>query len=203
MTIGKLLQYAAVLTGATLFWFAAQPARAGIGTERPGFTGERAHTCTTSTHSVRQLAMIDHTSDGGFQCFGVLVEGDTVRAIRLERHNFNPGAGTEQIRVVEYPTTAVDSRRGAVIDGVPGHDAIVLRGHISNPSGTGELEISYLFNGLTGEFRTCRMVLGRTPNAGWRLVNHRDQPISLIGVRIREMPVIGVVGIANLEGACS
>jgi hypothetical protein len=150
--------------------------------------------------------MIDHTSDGGFQCLGVSVEGDSVKAIRLERHSFASEAGhlaSELIKVVEIPTTVVDSRHGAVIDGIPGHDAILLRGHFSTPAGTGELEISYLYNGLTGEFHTCQIALDRTSNAGWRLVNRLDQTISLIGVRVREVPVIGVVGIANLEGACT
>jgi hypothetical protein len=203
MRNGRLVKFAAALAGAALAMLAGQSAQAGIGTERPAGRAEGQNACSNSTHAMRQLAMIDHTSDGGFQCLGVSVEGDTVQAIRLERHSFSPDTGIEQIKVVEYPTTTVDSRRGAVIDGVPGHDAIVLRGHFSNLSGTGKLEISYLFNGITGEFRTCQMVLGRTANAGWRLVNRLDQPISLIGVRIREVPVIGVVGIANLEGACS
>jgi hypothetical protein len=188
MRNGRLIKFAAALAGAALVVFAGQSAQAGIGTERPAGRAEGQNACSNSTHAMRQLAMIDHTSDGGFQCLGVSVEGDTVQAIRLERHSFSPDTGIEQIKVVEYPATTVDSRRGAVIDGVPG---------------TGKLEISYLFNGITGEFRTCQMVLGRTANAGWRLVNRLEQPVSLIGVRIREVPVIGVVGIANLEGACS
>jgi hypothetical protein len=162
--------------------------------------------CTRSTHSIRHLAMIDHTSDGGFQCLGVLVEGDVVKAIRLERHSFTAGPGqpaTERIGVVEYPATIVDSRRGAVIDGVPGYDAIVLRGRFARPPDRGELEISYLYNGLTGEYHSCPIELDRTPATGWQLVNRLDQPISLIAVRLRQLPVIGTVGIANLEGACS
>ncbi len=164
---------------------------------------ETADACTTSTRSIRQLAMIDHTSDGGFQCLGVFVQGDTIKAIRLEKHKPTTGhPGAEQVNVIQYPTEAVDSAHGAVIDGIPGHDAIVLRGHFSTPPGTGELRISYLYNGLTGEFHSCPIGLDRTPNAGWRLVNGRDQTVSLIGVRIRQLPLIGVVGIANLEGAC-
>ena len=168
--------------------------------------GAQAQTCTRSTHSIRQLAVIDHTSDGGFQCIGVFVDGDTVKAIRLERHNFVAAPGrpeTEQVTVVEYPTATVDSRHGAVIDGIPGHDAILLRGRFPATSGRGDLEISYLYNGLTGEYRSCQIELDRTPNTGWRLVNSADQPISLIMVRLRQLPMIGTVGIANLEGACS
>ena len=161
-------------------------------------------TCSRSTHSIRQLAVIDHTSDGGFQCIGVFVEGDTVKAIRLERHSFVASPKeTEQVNVVEYPASTVDSRRGAVIDGIPGHDAILLRGHFPAATGHGDLEISYLYNGLTGEYRSCQVELDRTSNTGWRLVNRLAQPISLIMVRLRQLPIIGTVGIANLEGACS
>lgn len=199
MVIGKLIP---VRTGMAALVLAISPVPAGMGAEHPGAApGRPSQTCTNSTRSIRQLAMIDHTSDGGFQCVGVFVEGDTVKALRLERHSFVLAA--EQIKVVEFSTSIVDSLHGAVIDGVPGHDAIVLRGHFATPPGTGELEISYLYNGITGEFHSCQIVLNRTPNAGWRLVNRLDQPISLIGVRIRQLPVIGVIGIANLEGACT
>jgi hypothetical protein len=136
----------------------------------------------------------------------VSVEGDTVKAIRLERHVFASAVGqpaAEQIKIVEFPATILDSLRGAVIDGIPGHDAIVLRGHFSAPPDKGEFEISYLYNGLTGEYHRCQIELDRTPNTGWRLVNRLDQTISLIMVKLRQIPVIGTVGIDNLEGACT
>ena len=150
--------------------------------------------------------MIDHTSDGGFQCLGVYVEGDTVKAIRLERHSFTSGDGRpapERIKVIEFPPAIADTRQGVVIDGIPGHDAIVLRGNFSSSPDRGELVLSYLYNGLTGEYHSCPIALDRTQGSGWRLINRFDQPISLIMVRIRQLPVIGVVGIANLEGACT
>jgi hypothetical protein len=204
MIIGK---WVPVLTGIAAIGLAISSALAGIQPEHsPAGRGGPTQTCANSTRSIRQLAMIDHTSDGGFQCLGVFVEGDTVKAIRLERHSFADVAGhpePEQVKVAEFPPTTVDSLRGAVIDGVPGHDAIVLRGHFSTPPGTGKLEISYLYNGLTGEFHSCRIGLDRTPNAGWRLVNRFDQTISLIGVRVRQLPMVGVIGIAILEGACT
>jgi len=203
MVIGKLIRCSSLAAVAAAAWLAITPARAGIGTERPTAEAGRPQACMNSTSSIRQLAMIDHTSDGGFQCIGVSLDGDTVKAIRLERHSPGSDNGSEQIKVVEYPMTIVDSLHGAVIDGIPGHDAILLRGRSSTPSGAGKLDISYLYNGITGEFHSCQIVLDRTPGVGWRLINRLDQPISLIGVRIRQLPVIGVVGIATLEGACS
>ena len=141
-------------------------------------------------------------SANGAAVVGMVVEGETIKAIRLERHSFTAGRpDSELIKVVQYPVTSLDTHQGAVIDGVPGHDAIVLRGDLSGPPG--KLEISYLYNGLTGEYHTCKMGLDRSSNTGWRLVNRLDQTISMIGVRIRQIPVIGTVGIANLEGACT
>ncbi len=162
--------------------------------------------CTTSTHSIKQLALIDSTSEGGFQCLGVDVEGGAVKAIRLERHNYTSGAGqpgSEQVKVLEFPASTVDSGSGAVIDGIPGHDAIVLRGRLSTSPGRAELVLSYLFNGLTGEFHSCPVTLDSTPRTGWRLINRYDQTISRIVVKIRRVPLFGTVGIENLEGACT
>jgi len=163
-------------------------------------------TCTPSTNSTKQLLMIDNTSEGGFQCLGVSLEGGTVKAVRLERHGFSSAIGqpvSEQIRVLEFPAAVVDSRQGAIIDGIPGHDAIVLRGRFSAVPGKVELIMSYLFNGITGEFHSCPVTLDSTPETGWRLLNRYDQTISHILVTIRQVPVIGTIGIADLAGACT
>jgi hypothetical protein len=177
------------------------PVLAGIGAETPLRAPSRPDlTCTRSTGSTQQLAMIDSSSDGGFQCLGVSLEGNSVKAIRLETHHL---AAPLPVRVTEFPPTVVESNHGAVIDGIPGHDAIILRGHFSPRSGPPVLEISFLYNGVTGEYHSCQMLLDRTPETGWRLINSRDQPVSHIVVRIRELPVIGMIGIADLEGACA
>jgi hypothetical protein len=191
-----------ILTGlVVLALTAGSPVLAGIGADSPLRAPSRPDlTCSRSTSSTRQLAMIDSTSEGGFQCLGVSLEGHTVKAIRLEAHRF---AAARQIKVTEFPPATVESNRGAVLDGIPGHDAIVLHGNFSTPSGRPVLELSFLYNGITGEYRTCQLSLDQTPDTGWRLVNSRDQPVSHIVVRIRQLPVIGIVGIADLEGACA
>lgn len=207
MTIGMLLRHTSVLIGISALLLANAPVKPAIAADRPAAApGRPNESCMRSTHSIRQLAMIDHTSDGGFQCLGVFVDGETVKAIRLERHSFASGAGrpaSEHIKIVEFPPTIVESPQGAVIDGIPGHDAIVLHGRLPSPPGNGTLEISYLYNGFTGEYHSCQIALDRMPNSGWRLVNRFDQTVSLIMVRLRHLPVIGVVGIDTLEGACT
>jgi hypothetical protein len=183
------------------------PVFAAIGHANPAAVpGQPNEACANSTKVLKQLAMIDNASDGSFQCLGVSLDGDTVRAIRVETHSFSSAARrkeTEKVKIEAFSRAVVESSRGAVLDGVPGHDAIILSGHFAAPSGKAELVTTFLYNGFTSEYRSCEIRLDRTPNTGWRLVNRLDQTISHIMVRTREIPLIGTFGIANLEGACT
>jgi hypothetical protein len=162
--------------------------------------------CSESTASTIQLALIEKSGDREFQCLGVSLDGDTIKAIRLETHN-PPAAGRPtdqvQIKIEEFPQAVIESSHGAVLDGVPGHDAIVLRGHFSTPPGKAELVVSYLFNGFTSDYHSCQLTLAQTPETGWRLVNRLDQTVSHIVIQTRQIPMFGVYGIAILEGACT
>jgi hypothetical protein len=165
-----------------------------------------AEICTNSPGSIQQLATIEKPGEDQFQCLGVVLNGDRVKALRLETHKFTSRdrqAEAEAVEVTEFPLSVVESRRGAVLDGIPGHDAIILQGNFSMPSDRTELVASYLYNGFTGEYRSCSIALDRTSDAGWRLVNGFDQTVSHIVVRTRDMFVIGPFGIANLDGACT
>jgi hypothetical protein len=162
--------------------------------------------CPNSTGSIQQLATIEKPGEDNFQCLGVTFEGDAVTAFRLETHSLarrDRDAKSAEVKVTEFPLAEVASSRGAVLDGIPGHDAIILRGNLSTPSNQTKLVASYLYNGFTGEYRSCSITLDRTPDAGWRLVNHLDQTVSRIVVRTRDMFVLGPFGIANLDGACA
>lgn len=162
--------------------------------------------CGSSSASVGHLVRIGNATERRFQCLGLSLEGETIKAIRLETHSFVPSRGNpdaQLIDVTEFSPAMLDSDHGAVLDGVPGHDAIILRGHLSTLPGKTQILTSYLYNGFTGEYRSCQITLDREPNAGWRLVNRFGQPISNIIVKTREMPIIGAFGIASLVGACS
>ena len=163
------------------------------------------HACTSFTTATKQLAMIDSTGDNSFQCLGLSLDGDTVTAIRLETHGIaSAGQHTDlqPIKIVKFPKAVMESGRGAVLDGRPGHDAIVLRGHVPTAPGTAELVISYLYNGITDEYRSCKLTLRWASDSGWRLTDGFDQVVSHINIVTRSIPVVGVIGIANLEGAC-
>jgi hypothetical protein len=162
-------------------------------------------TCTNSSDSIQHLATIDTARDGSFQCLGLSLAGNAVKAIRVETHTlartgWRPQA--EQVTIAEFSVAVIESSHGAVLDGVPGHDAIILQGHFSTPPDTADLVTSYLYNGFTGEYRSCHISLARVPDDGWRLLDRFGQPISHIVVRTRQMPLIGMFGIANLDGAC-
>jgi hypothetical protein len=181
------------------------PVRAAIGPGNPGAAPARSdETCTQSTESIRLLAMIDSTHEDKFQCLGLYLEGDTVKGIRLETHSFasaHRDPGSEQVEITEFAVAVVESSRGAVLDGVPGHDAIILQGHLSTAPVTAKLV--YLYNGITNEYRSCPITIDRGPDAGWRLVNRFNQTVSHIVVRTRRIPLVGPFGIAELEGACT
>jgi hypothetical protein len=176
------------------------------GANAPAVPGRPSETCAQSNPSFTQLAMIDNETDGSFQCLGVSADGGTIKGIRVETHRFSSPArrkNTERVTVEDYPESVIESSHGAVLDGVPGHDAIILRGHLSPSSGRMELVTSFLYNGFTSEYRSCQITLDHSPDAGWHLVNGRDQTVSHIMVKTREIPLIGTFGIANLEGACT
>jgi hypothetical protein len=162
--------------------------------------------CKASTTSIKQLAIIDTTGDGDFQCLGLSLDIDSIKTIRLESHHFpTPGrpADSETIEVKEFPPDVLDSSQGAVLDGVPGHDAIILRGHLAIPPAPSDLVLSYLYNGITGTYLDCKLSLERSDGTTWRLLDHDGKAISHIVVRTRELPWVGgIIGIASLDGAC-
>ena len=180
--------------------------KASGGANAPAVPGRPSETCAKSNASFTQLAMIDNETDGSFQCLGVSLDGGTIKAIRVETHRFASPARrkeTERVTVEDYPEAVIESSHGAVLDGVPGHDAIILRGHLSPSSGRLELVTTFLYNGFTSEYRSCEITLDHSADGGWHLVNGRDQTVSHIMVRTREIPLIGTFGIATLEGACT
>jgi hypothetical protein len=131
------------------------------------------------------------------------VEHGTVVALRLETHHVPASGRQAGVSIEEFPLAVVESSHGAVLDGVPGHDAIILRGHFPKAPAKVELMTTFLYNGFTNEYRSCPITLDREPNGGWRLLNRFNQIVSHIAVRTREMPVIGAFGIADLEGVCT
>lgn len=200
---GRMMAWAG-FAAAVLAGFSVSNATGGA--NQPTVPGRPGDTCAKSTAAFTQLAMIDNETDGSFQCLGVALDNGAIKAIRVETHRFSSPArrkDTERVTVEAYPESVLESSRGAVLDGVPGHDAIVLRGHFSRSSGRLELVTSFLYNGFTSEYRSCQITLDHTPAAGWHLVNGRDQTVSHIMVKTREIPLIGTFGIANLEGACT
>jgi hypothetical protein len=196
-----------ILAGMIAVALASCPVLAAAGSESPPASpGQPSRTCANSTDAIKQLAVLTKAGNGDFQCLGVVLDGNAVKEIRVETHSFaSPGQppGQEQIKVDEYPQTMIEGDHGAVLDGVPGHDAIILRGHFPPPLGKAKLVFSYLYNGFTSDYHSCEITLGQAADSSWHLANQLDQTITHIIVRTRRLPLIGDYGIANLEGACS
>jgi hypothetical protein len=189
------------------FALASLPVLAATGPETPSAAvGQPNAACAHSNSSMTYLAVIDNSGKSGFQCLGLTLSGEVIRAFRTETHSFVSGRGSvdvELVKIAEFSTAVLESNHGAVLDGVPGHDAIILQGHLPTPPDNAKLVISYLYNGFTGDFRSCEIRLEWAPGSGWRLIDRFHRTISHIVIRIRTIPLIGMFGIADLEGACS
>jgi hypothetical protein len=183
--------------------FAGYSAHSAIGEADPSIMHSHQNwACARSTDTVKQLAVIENSAEGTFQCLGLSLEGGTVRAIRLETHSYtsppgHPDAGAWSSRIF------LRSRQPVRFWTAFRPRAYHLQGNLSTPFRKKRLVTSYLYNGFTGEYRSCEIALDRVPDAGWRLVNRFDQTISHIVVKTRQMPLIGDFGIASLDGACS
>ena len=162
----------------------------GEGTERAG--------------AVQQLAKVVNSRDDSFHCVGLTLKVDAISAIRFETHRFSGAQRqiAEPVKVEEFPIGQIESLGGAVLEGQPGHDAIILQGRFARPSITADLNIRYLHNGITGQYRSCQVTLGRGADARWHLTNARHQDVELISVRTWALPLVGTAGIANLDGVC-
>lgn len=166
----------------------------------------RAAACNTGSATVQQLAAIFNTRDDNFQCLGVKVDGAVITALRVESHRLVARGGatvSDHVEIDEFPVAQIESRQGAVLDGAKGHDAVIVQGRVPPAGGDVELVTSFLYNGLTGEYRSCRVTLDRRADAAWHLVNQYNETVSRIVVRTRNIPVLGTIGIADLEGACT
>jgi hypothetical protein len=160
----------------------------------------------SNSEKVQFLAKISNTRDNDVQCLGIKLDGNAIEALQVETHRLVAASDAtiaDHVKVAEFPVAQIESQQGAVLDGAQGHNAVILQGHAS-PSGSNvELVTSYLYNGLTGEYRSCRVTLDHSADAAWRLVNQYNETVSRIVVRTRSVPLLGTIGIANLDGACT
>ena len=164
--------------------------------------------CAKASPSVQPLAKIINTRDASFNCLGLSVDARTnIRAIRFEKHEpaaarKNEGQSAGDVSVREFTASEIASERGAVLDGVPGHDAVVLRGAVDAAQTNVPLVVSFLHNGLTGEYRACRVALARGADENWRLLDAELRPVSLVVVKTWALPLVGTIGIDAMQGIC-
>jgi len=165
--------------------------------------------CSSSSGQVQHLAKVVNTRDDNYHCLGVSVDAEAnISGIRFETHDViadraNPTPDLREVRVRDFSLAEISSQHGAVLDGVPGHDAVVLQGDIPPEAAAASLAVRFLYNGITGESRECSITLNRGLKQNWRLTNSHRQKVSLIVVKTWALPVIGTVGIETLQGICA
>jgi len=161
--------------------------------------GNSRHDCAVASPGMQQLATIENTRDSSYNCLGLSVDSRAnIVGIRFERHAIE--AASPSVR--EFTPAEIGAGQGVVLDGTPGHAAVLLRGPISAGTSFASLVVSYLHNGIAGEFRECTVALQRDEAHRWRLIDAERKPISHILVRTWALPILGTVGIDTLQGAC-
>jgi hypothetical protein len=155
--------------------------------------------CRGAAGAVQPLAMVRNTHDHNYQCLGLRLDTRAnVTAIRFESHR-SDGHNTNR----EFSLAEVASHRGAVLDGRPGHDAVILRGRITARTTSAVLTLEFLHNGLTDEYRHCSFSLDRDGYDRWHLLDARGRSQSLIVVETWSVPLIGTIGIHDVRGICA
>jgi hypothetical protein len=155
--------------------------------------------CPGTTGAVQPLATIVNTRDRDYQCLGVVMDvAANIIAIRFDSHR---PEGNDSTR--DFSPAEVASDRGAVLDGRPGHDAVILRGRIAAGTGSAALTLDFLRNGLTGEYRQCGFSLDRDADNRWHLFDASGRRESLIVIETWSLPLLGTIGIDDVRGICA
>ncbi|HEV2549020.1 MAG TPA: hypothetical protein VGU20_16890 [Stellaceae bacterium] len=156
--------------------------------------------CGTASPELQPLAKVVNTRDTTYHCLGVSVDAHAeIVAIRFETHSAAEAGGA---RVRSFTPDEIARTQGVVLDGTPGHDAVILQGDIVAGQPSTTLHLKFLHNGITGEFYQCAVTLDHTEGAPWRLGNRRPDAFPVVVVRTWAMPFFGTVGIDTVEGIC-
>jgi hypothetical protein len=179
-----------------LFFFAAV-----LGAAPAGARDTAGSACEMASPELQPLAKVVNTRDTTYHCLGVSVDARAeITAVRFETH---AAAETGVAQVRSFTPHEIARTQGVVLDGTPGHDAVILQGDIvpGRPSTT--LHLKFLHNGITGEFYQCAVTLDRAEGAPWRLANARREAFPVVVVRTWAVPLFGTIGIDTVEGICS
>jgi len=157
--------------------------------------------CAARTAAIHPLAIVRNTRDRDFSCLGLVIDAEARPvAVRVEVHR---SGRAPQIEVKEFDRDLIASSRGVVLDGEPGHDAVILQGALPGGASTAPLAVRYLYNGITGEWRQCAITLRLGAERRWQLEDAVAETVPEVLVRTWSLPVIGTVGIATLDGICT
>lgn len=158
--------------------------------------------CGIRLPSAQNLATVFNTRNADVHCLDVELDPNRdITGIRIK--TYDASAGARSVHVTRLRLAAINAASGAVLDGRPGHAALILQGHIAKNMTQARLNVRYLYNGLTGQFRSCPIQLHKKASGQWVLFNGQDRVVSRIVIETWRLPLIGTVGIKTLEGVCT
>lgn len=160
----------------------------------------RGGACESASPERQPLAKIVNTRDDTYHCLSVSVDAHAeITALRFETYAL-ADAGLARVR--SFTRDEIAQTNGVVLDGAPGHDAVILQGDIVPGQTSTTLTLRFLHNGITGEFHQCAVTIDHAQGAPWRLANARQNALPLVVVRTWAVPLFGTIGIDTVEGIC-
>jgi hypothetical protein len=173
---------------------------AALGAAPAGARAAAGGACEMASPELQPLAKVVNTRDTTYHCLGVSVDARAeITAIRFETHA-STEAGVARVR--SFTPDEIARTQGVVLDGTPGHDAVILQGDIVPGQPSTTLHLKFLHNGITGEFYQCAVTIDHAAGAPWRLAHARADAFPVVVVRTWAVPLFGTIGIDTVEGIC-
>jgi hypothetical protein len=128
----------------------------------------------------------------GVNQVGLIVDGGKVSALSYQTQD-----DKGKVENKTFPIAALGTADGAVLEEGQGVKALAVLGSIDSAAGVGQVTFRYIYNGLTGRYKTCPADLKRSSAGDWTLFNHTTGT-PIIGAKM----ITWSLGIDTLQGIC-
>ena len=137
-----------------------------------------------------KLISVYNDRNTGYSDLELVVDGQGVpQGIKWVPH--------EKFVAAEKSFTLAQLAAGAVLEEQQGIKALTLTGRLDLAAAQGRWALKYIANGLSGEYKSCDMVVKRTPQGDWAVMN------ATTGAIVQKAKIITwSLGIKTIEGIC-
>jgi hypothetical protein len=96
-----------------------------------------------------------------------------------------------------FSLSDITSSTGAVLNQTDGYNALILQGTLDPTAPSSTMTLSYLANGLTGEYDNCDVIITHAADGSWGVQNaYTEAPVQSIKI------TTWTLGVTTVEGIC-